>query len=186
MVLFRIVQGMSGALIMPLCNSILLDISPPDKIVKAMTIFSTGSLIAPVLGPLLGGFLTENFNWRWVFIVNLPVGVLSVAMLLRYLPKTETQARRFDLFGFALLALALGALQMMLDRGQQQDWFDSWEVWAEAGLVIAAGWMFLVHLMTTRDPLFEPGMFRDRNFVSTSFISVVLGMVVIGGAALLP
>ena len=186
MVLFRILQGMSGALIMPLCNSILLDISPPDKIVKAMTIFSTGSLVAPILGPLLGGFLTENFNWRWVFIVNLPVGVLSVSLLLRYLPKTDAQARRFDLFGFALLALALGALQMMLDRGQQQDWFDSWEVWLETGIMIAAGWMFLVHLMTARDPLFELGMFRDRNFVSTGFISVVLGMVVIGGAALLP
>jgi MFS transporter, DHA2 family, multidrug resistance protein len=186
MVLFRILQGMSGALIMPMCNAILLDISPPDKIVKAMTIFSAGSLVAPVLGPLFGGLLTENFNWRWCFLINIPVGAVCIPMLMRYLPRTPTHARRFDLFGFSLLALALGALQMMLDRGQQQDWFDSWEVWAEAGLVIAAGWMFVVHVMTTRDALFEPAMFKDRNFVTTGLVGVVLGMVVIGGGALLP
>jgi DHA2 family multidrug resistance protein len=186
MVLFRILQGMSGALIMPLCNAILLDISPPDKIVKAMTIFSAGSLVAPVLGPLLGGILTENFNWRWVFIVNLPIGVFSFFMLVRFLPRTEKRVRPFDLFGFALLAVALGSLQMMLDRGQQQDWFDSWEVWLEVGVTIAAGWMFVVHMLTTPEPLIEPAMFRDRNFLSTGLIGVVLGMVVIGGAALLP
>lgn len=186
MVLFRILQGMSGALIMPLCNAFLLDISPPNKIVKAMTVFSAGSLIAPVLGPLLGGLLTEHLNWRWVFLVNVPVGILCVPILVRYLPRIETQARRFDLFGFALLALALGALQMMLDRGQQQDWLASWEIWIEIGLMIAAGWMFVVHVTTAREPLFEPAMFADRNFVSTMLMGVVLGMVVIGGAALLP
>jgi DHA2 family multidrug resistance protein len=186
MVSFRIIQGISGAFVVPIGQAVMLDINPPDRSARAMTVFGMGTLIGPVIGPLLGGWLTEHFNWRWVFLVNLPVGILCALIILRYLPRTEKADKRFDLFGFALLAIALGALQMLLDRGGQQDWFESWEVWIECGLVLAAGWVFLVHLFTTKDPIFDPGMFADRNYSMTMLFSMVLGMVILGGAALLP
>ena len=186
MVLFRIIQGISGAFVVPIGQAIMLDVNPPEKSARAMTVFGMGTLIGPVIGPLLGGFLTEHLNWRWVFLVNVPVGIACVLIVLRYLPRTDKTDRRFDLFGFALLAIALGALQMMLDRGQQQDWFASWEVWIECGLVAAAGWMFLVHLFTTKEPIFDPAIFADRNYTMTLLFSMVLGLVILGGAALLP
>jgi DHA2 family multidrug resistance protein len=119
-------------------------------------------------------------------LVNLPIGIVAALMLIRYLPASPKQARRFDLFGFALLALALGGLQMMLDRGEQVDWFESWEVWIEAGIAIAAGWMFVVHMVTARRPLFDPRMFADRNFVVGLLFMLVLGIMLLAGLALLP
>jgi DHA2 family multidrug resistance protein len=186
MVAFRIVQGIAGALIIPISQATQLDINPPEMMAKAMVIFSMGTLLGPVFGPLVGGWLTENFNWRWVFLINLPFGLLSMAILARFLPNIDKIKRRFDLFGFALLALTLGSLQMMLDRGQQQDWFASWEICIEIGLVIGAGWMFVVHLLTARDPVIDPALFADRNFAATLLMSIVLSTVVIAGAALLP
>src|SRR5690606_38447239 len=107
----------------------------------------------PILGPVLGGWLTDSFDWRWVFLVNIPVGTLAALMILRFMPAGERSRHRFDLFGFALLALALGGLQMMLDRGQHEDWFDSVEIWIETGPFAAAGCMFIVHTLTSRKPI---------------------------------
>jgi len=148
--------------------------------------FGAGVMIGPILGPVLGGWLTENFNWRWVFLVNLPIGLIAMVMLIRFLPTTPKLKRPFDLFGFALLALALGGLQMMLDRGEQLDWFASWEVWVECGLALAGLWMFGVHMLTGRNPIFEPAMFRDRNFVTGLLFMAVTGIMLLAGLALLP
>ena len=137
--LFRALQGVGGAFIVPLAQATLFDINPREKHGQAMALFGGGVMIGPILGPVLGGWLTDNYNWRWVFLVNLPVGILCVLVMLRFMPKTETHDRKFDMFGFALLAIALGALQFCLDRGEQNDWFSSWETIVEAGLAIAAG-----------------------------------------------
>lgn len=186
MVLFRVAQGIAGAFIVPMAQAVMFDINPPERHARAMALFGGGIMIGPILGPVLGGWLTESFNWRWVFIVNLPVGILATLMLLRFMPKTEKTKRPFDLFGFALLAVAIGGLQMMLDRGEQLDWFESWEVRIEAGLAIAAAWMFGVHLLTAKKPIFEPQMFADRNFAMGLFFMAVTGVLLLAGLALLP
>ena len=186
MVAFRAIQGVSGAFLVPIAQAVMFDINPPEKHSRAMAMFGMGVMIGPILGPVLGGWLTENFNWRWVFLVNLPVGVITALMLIRFMPRTEIVKRRFDLFGFALLALALGSLQMMLDRGQQLDWFRSWEICIEAGVAISCAWMFVVHLTTGRGPLFDPKMFADRNFAFALFFMAVTGVLLLAGLALLP
>ena len=186
MVLFRIVQGVAGAFLVPLAQAVMFDINPPEKHARAMALFGASVMIGPILGPVLGGWLTESFNWRWVFLVNLPVGLLAAGMMIRFLPTAAAVRRRFDLFGFALLALALGGLQMMLDRGEQLDWFASWEVWIEGGLFVAGLWMFLVHMLTAREPIFDPAMFRDRNFATGLLFMGVTGVMLLAGLALLP
>src|SRR4051812_22965707 len=186
MVIFRALQGVSGAFLVPIAQAVMFDINPPSKHARAMAMFGMGVMIGPILGPVLGGWLTENYSWRWVFLVNLPVGVLCTVLLIRYMPSSEVKKRRFDLFGFALLALALGGLQMMLDRGEQLDWFESWEVWVECGLAISCAWMFVVHLASSRDPIFDPRMFADRNFAFSLFFMAVTGVLLLAGLALLP
>jgi DHA2 family multidrug resistance protein len=186
MVIFRALQGVSGAFLVPIAQAVLFDINPPHKHARAMAMFGMGVMIGPILGPVLGGWLTENYSWRWVFLVNLPVGVVCTFLLVRYMPSAEVRKRAFDLFGFALLALALGALQLMLDRGQQLDWFESWEVCIEAALAVCGAWMFVVHLATGRQPLFDPKMFADRNFSFALLYMVVTGVLLLAGLALLP
>ncbi|UUR08497.1 DHA2 family efflux MFS transporter permease subunit [Sphingomonas glaciei] len=186
MVAFRIVQGVTGAFLVPLAQATMFDINPPEKHAQAMALFGGGIMIGPIMGPVLGGWLTDSFDWRWVFIVNLPVGVLATVMLWRTMPESETSRRRFDLLGFALLALALGSLQMFLDRGESQDWFESWEIIIEMGLAIAFGWMFVIHTMTAKAPIFERGMFADRNFATGLLFMAVTGVLLLAGLALLP
>jgi DHA2 family multidrug resistance protein len=186
MVVFRALQGVSGAFLVPIAQAVMFDINPPSKHARAMAMFGMGVMIGPILGPVLGGWLTDNFSWRWVFLVNLPVGVVCTLLLIRYMPSGEVKKRRFDLFGFALLALALGGFQMMLDRGEQLDWFDSWEVCIEAGIALCGAWMFVVHLATGRQPLFEPKMFADSNFSFAILFMAVTGVLLLAGLALLP
>jgi DHA2 family multidrug resistance protein len=186
MVAFRLVQGVAGAFLVPLAQAVMFDINPPEKHGRAMALFGAGVMIGPILGPVLGGWLTDNFNWRWVFLINLPVGVLAALMMLRFLPATAISKRKFDLFGFFLIAVALGGMQMMLDRGEQLDWFESWEIWIECGLAIAGLWMFGVHMLTARNPIFDPQMFKDRNFSTGLLFMVVTGVMLLAGLALLP
>jgi DHA2 family multidrug resistance protein len=186
MVAFRALQGVSGAFLVPLAQATLFDIYPVEKHGQAMALFGGGIMIGPILGPLLGGWLTDSFDWRWVFLVNLPVGVLAGVMLWRFLPKIPIAPRRFDLFGFALIALAIGSMQLMLDRGQQLDWFESWEIRIDAGICVATSWMFIVHTVTAKNPLFEKGMFADRNFSTGMLFMVVMGLLMLAGLALLP
>ncbi|MCH8614912.1 DHA2 family efflux MFS transporter permease subunit [Sphingomonas sp. SM33] len=186
MVIFRALQGVSGAFIVPLAQATLFDINPREKHGQAMALFGGGVMIGPILGPVLGGWLTDNYNWRWVFLVNLPVGIICTFVMLRYMPKTETLKRSFDIFGFALLAIALGALQMFLDRGEQKDWLQSWEIIIELGLAVSAAWMFVVHIATAKNPLFERSMFADRNFSTGLLFMAVTGVLLLAGLALLP
>ena len=186
MVAFRIIQGISGAFLVPLSQATLFDINPPERHARARALFGGGIMIGPILGPVLGGWLTDSFDWRWVFLVNIPVGTLAALMILRFLPESPRSRHRFDLFGFAMLALALGGLQMMLDRGQHEDWFDSIEIWIEAAIFAAAGWMFVVHTMTARKPIFERSLFADRNFAIGLLFMVVTGVLLLAGLALLP
>jgi DHA2 family multidrug resistance protein len=186
MVLFRALQGVGGAFIVPLAQATLFDINPREKHGQAMALFGGGVMIGPILGPVLGGWLTDNYNWRWVFLVNLPVGLLCILIMTRFMPHSETHERKFDMFGFALLAIALGALQFCLDRGEQNDWFSSWETIIEAGLAIGAGWMFIVHMATSKHPLFDRSMFADRNFATGLVFMAVTGVLLLAGLALLP
>jgi DHA2 family multidrug resistance protein len=186
MVVFRALQGVSGAFLVPIAQAVMFDINPPSKHARAMAMFGMGVMIGPILGPVLGGWLTENYSWRWVFLVNLPVGMLCTLLLLRFMPSSEVRKREFDLFGFGLLAMALGAFQIMLDRGADQDWFQSWEICIEAALAATGAWMFVVQLATGRNPLFDPKMFADRNFGFALFFMVVTGVLLLAGLALLP
>ena len=186
MVIFRALQGVSGAFLVPLSQATLFDIYPREKHAQAMALFGGGSMIGPIMGPLLGGWLTDSFDWRWVFLVNLPIGALAALMVLRFMPRGALNPRKFDLFGFALIGIGLGALQLMLDRGQQLDWFQSSEIWVELAVTISAFWMFIVHTVTGRDPLFERSMFKDRNFATGMFFMAVTGVLLLAGLALLP
>ena len=186
MVVFRAFQGVSGAFIVPLAQATLFDINPKEKHGQAMALFGGGVMIGPILGPVLGGWLTDNYNWRWVFLVNLPVGILCTVIMMRFMPKTDTHKRNFDMFGFALLAFALAGLQLFLDRGEQQDWLSSWEIRIELGVAIGAIWMFLVHLMTAKQPLFDRSLFKDRNFTTGMVFMAVTGVLLLAGLALLP
>lgn len=186
MVLFRALQGVGGAFIVPLAQATLFDINPREKHGQAMALFGGGIMIGPILGPVIGGWLTDNYNWRWVFLVNLPVGIICILIMLPFMPKSRTIQRKFDMFGFVLLAIALSSLQLCLDRGEQNDWFSSWEILIEAGVAVGAGWMFLVHMVTARTPLFDRVMFTDRNFVMSVLFMAVSGVLLLGALALLP
>jgi DHA2 family multidrug resistance protein len=186
MVIFRAFQGVAGAFIVPLAQATLFDINPKEKHGSAMALFGAGVMIGPIMGPVLGGWLTDSYNWRWVFLINLPVGALAALLMARCMPKIPKLSRRFDMFGFAMLAIGLAALQMMLDRGEQLDWFASWEIRIELGLAIAGFWMFFVHMFTARHPIFDRAMFADRNFSAGLMFMGVMGVMMFAGLALLP
>jgi len=186
MVLFRILQGLCGAMIAPLAQTVLLNINPRERIGQAMAIYGMGIMVAPIVGPTLGGWLTESFDWRWVFLVNLPVGVLCAVMLALYMPNTEINRRRFDFFGFGMLALGVGALQLMLDRGAENSWFQSPETWIELGLVVSGLWVFVIHSLTARSPFVDLRIFKDANFSLGSLFMAVMGVTLFSGLALLP
>lgn len=186
MVLFRAFQGIAGAFIAPLSQAFMLDTTRPSKQPQMMAIWGMGVMIGPILGPLLGGWLTENWNWRWVFYVNLPVGILSLAILMAQLPQRLVTERRFDILGFGLLAVALSSFQLLLDRGQQADWFQSLEIWIYAGLAASAAWVAAIHFVTAKNPLFATSLFADRNFSIALMIMFVMGIVMFAPMALLP
>ena len=186
MVAFRLMQGVFGAAIVPLSQTFLLDINPREKAGQAMAMWGAGIMVGPIIGPTLGGWLTESYNWRWVFLINLPVGALALFGSMAYLPKTPRKRRSFDMTGFALLSLALGSLQLMLDRGGEVDWFSSAETWVYLLVTISGFWMFCVHILFKNHPFLDPQMFRDRNFrIGLMFIFVV-GIILLASLALLP
>jgi DHA2 family multidrug resistance protein len=151
-----------------------------------MAVWGMGIMIGPILGPILGGWLTETANWRWVFFVNLPVGIASLVILFTCLPSRPKRERRFDIIGFLLMTLALAAFQLMLDRGAQEDWLASAEICVYLVLTLAATWMVVIHFATARAPLFERSLFADRNFAIALSFMVVIGIVMFAVMALLP
>ncbi|MBO9498643.1 MAG: multidrug efflux MFS transporter [Novosphingobium sp.] len=186
MVLFRAFQGIAGAFISPLSQSFMLDATRPSKRGQIMALWGMGVVIGPVLGPILGGILTENWNWRWVFYVNLPLGIAAFVLLWMNLPRRAIPQRKFDLAGFLLIGTTLAALQLMLDRGHQQDWFESKEIWTYAVVSGSAAWMATIHLATTRQPLFDRGLFRDPNLLAAMFFIFIIGAVLFASMSLLP
>jgi len=186
MVAFRVLQGVFGAAIVPLAQTFLLDINPPEKQGQAMAMWGAGIMVGPIIGPTLGGWLTESFDWRWVFFINVPVGIIAFLGCAANLPERAAIRRYFDLFGFAFIALGVGALQMMLDRGAELDWFASTEVWIELGLAVTGFWVAAIHLATAERPFLDPRMFADRNFTAALVMIFVIGMVLMASMALLP
>jgi len=186
-VIFRLLQGVFGAGLVPLSQAVLLDTYPREKHGSAMAMWGIGVMVGPILGPTLGGYLTEFYSWRWVFYINLPVGILALLGVFAFVPETQKNpARGFDLFGFALLSLAIGALQMMLDRGESQDWFASREIVIEAALSGLFLYMFLVQMFTAERPFLEPGLFKDRNFAVGLVMIFMVGIILLATLALLP
>ena len=186
MVAFRVLQGLFGASIVPLSQTFLLDINPKEKHGQAMAIWGAGIMVGPIIGPTLGGWLTEFASWRWVFFINLPVGILAFLGSAAFLPKAGVRLRGFDFFGFAMLSLGVGALQLMLDRGAEVDWFSAVEIWLELGLAITGFWIFAVHLATGKDTFIDARIFADRNFVTGLVFIFVIGVILLASLALLP
>lgn len=187
MVLFRTLQGISGAFISPLSQSAMLDTNPPSRQPQMMAIWGMGLMAGPILGPILGGYLTENWNWRWVFYVNVPLGVVALAILIAQLPSRPVTIKRFDFFGYGMITLAIASLQLMLDRGNHVDWFESYEVWAYAIVMACAVWMGGVHFVMRRgNTLFSPVLFANRSFVVAFFFMFVMGIVMFASMALMP
>jgi DHA2 family multidrug resistance protein len=187
MVVFRLLQGAFGAGLVPLSQAVLLDTYPRERHASAMAMWGVGVMVGPILGPTLGGYLTEVYNWRWVFYINLPFGLLALLGILSFVPETaRDRGRPLDWFGFTLLSLAIGTLQLMLDRGQSQDWFTSSEIITESVLSALFLYLFVVHMLTHRRPFLEPGLFRDRNFSIGLVFIFVVGIILLATLALLP
>jgi DHA2 family multidrug resistance protein len=186
MVAYRVLQGVFGASLAPLSQAVLLDINPRERHGQAMALWGAGIMVAPVLGPTLGGWLTDSFNWRWVFYINVPVGLIAFLGIAFAMPASPRHRRSFDFVGFAFLGLFVGALQLMLDRGEQLDWFSSPEIIIEAALSVAALWCFVIHSATSEHPFIHPQIFRDRNYVAASIFGFSVSVVLLATTALLP
>jgi DHA2 family multidrug resistance protein len=186
-VLFRFLQGVGGAALVPLSQAVLFDINPPKDFGRAMSIWGIGVTMGPILGPALGGWLTENYSWRWVFYINLPIGILTFIGLYFTLPENRNaKSSRFDFLGFATLSIAIAALQVMLDRGQLKDWFSSSEIILESAVAGLAFYLFLVHTFSYPKPFVNPHLFQDRNFVASNIFIFLVGVVLFATLALLP
>lgn len=186
MVAFRTLQGISSAFILPMSQTIVFDISPPSKQPAAMSLWGLVIMIAPISGPVIGGLLTDYISWRWVFYINLPIGIPALILLIWLLPSRPIVERKLDKSGFFLLAISLGALQLMLDRGQHKDWFSSWEIIIELGIALGFFWMFVVHTLWTRNPLFPRALIKNYNFLGACGFMVILGIANIALSAVLP
>jgi DHA2 family multidrug resistance protein len=186
MVLFRLLQGMFGAGLVPLSQAVMLDNYSAQERGSAMAIWGIGVMLGPIMGPTLGAWLTDNYSWHWVFLVNLPVGIVTVLGLLFFMDETESRAHmRFDWFGFIALAIGIGSLQLMLDRGEQLGWFESSEIIGELLVSIAGFYYFFAHSLTTQNPFVRFELFKDRNYVSACLFMAVIGVVLYGTMALI-
>jgi DHA2 family multidrug resistance protein len=184
----RLLQGVFGAALVPLSQSILLEINPREKQGSAMAIWGVGVMVGPILGPTLGGWLTDSYNWRWVFFINVPVGSLALLGVMAYLPDVgQRKKTRFDVFGFAMLSIFIGALQAFLDRGEQLDWFNSTEIVIEAITCFVAFVFFIAHTATVgKGSFFRYELLKDRNFVTGCSFIFVVGAVLYATRAMLP
>ena len=186
-VLFRILQGAFGAALVPLSQSVLLTINPPERQGSAMAMWGVAVMAGPILGPVLGGWLTENYSWRYVFYINVPIGILCFLGMRAFLTDTARNAHeKLDWFGFGTLSLGIGAMQVLLDRGEELDWFGSNEIVIESIVAASALYLFLVHTFTAKEPFVKPTLFRDRNFAAGTVFAFVLGLTYYASLALQP
>jgi len=186
MVLFRLIQGMFGAALGPLSQAIMLDMYPPQKRGSVMAIWGMGVMLGPILGPTVGGILTDAYNWRWVFYINVPFGIAAcVALWIFFKDTARDSSLKFDWFGFGALSVGLAALQLLLDRGTTKDWFSSSEIVIEAIVAGVALYLFVVHMFTAEKPFIPRQIFKDRNFVSGLVLMLVMGLILLASSALL-
>jgi DHA2 family multidrug resistance protein len=185
-VAFRLIQGMFGAALGPLSQVVMLDMYPPEKRGRVMAIWGMGVMLGPILGPTLGGPLTDAYSWRWVFYINVPVGIAAcVALWLFFKDTARDSSLKFDWFGFGALSVCLAALQLLLDRGTTKDWFSSPEIVIEACVAGVAFYLFFVHMLTDKKPFIPTVIFKDRNFIGGLILMLVMGLVLLASSALL-
>ncbi len=185
MVLFRLLQGVFGAALVPLSQAVMLDSYALHERAKAMSIWGMGVMMGPIMGPSLGAWLTETYSWHWVFFVNLPFGIFTVLGLLVFMDETrKDRDLRFDWFGFAALAVGIGALQIALDRGEQLGWMESNEIIAEFIISIVGFYYFFAHSFTTSQPFIQFAIFKDKNFIGGCVFMAVMGLVLFSTMAL--
>ena len=189
LILARLVQGAAGGALQPMSQAILLESFPPERRGQGMSIFAMGVVVAPILGPTLGGWITDSYSWRWIFYINVPIGVAAMWMITMFVedpPYLKRERGRLDYIGFAFLTLWLATLQYVLDRGQELDWFGSatisWSVTISALAFVA----FLVRELTTPHPLVNLGVFLNRNFAVGTGLITLLGALLYGTTAILP
>src|ERR1700760_2348513 len=186
-VLFRVMQGLLGAALVPLSQTVLLHINPKERQGSAMALWGVAVMAGPVLGPVLGGWLTQAFSWRYVFYINVPVGILAFLGMMTFLSDTERNASaKLDWFGFGTLSVAIAAMQVLLDRGEELDWFGSGEIVAEAIIAVSAFYLFLVHTFTAREPFVRLSLFRDPNFTAGVLFIAIVGLTYYASLALQP
>src|SRR6202162_224111 len=189
LILFRCLQGATGGAMQPLSQAVLLEAFPPKDRGKAMGFWGLGIVVAPIFGPVLGGWLTDNYSWRWVFYINIPVGITSIIMTRLFIfdpPYLRQESRRIDYWGIGMLAVAIGALQIVLDKGQEEDWFASNWISILTVVAVAGISIFIVHELRTRDPVVRLRVFKDRTYSAGVFLMTVLGFVLYGSLLLLP
>ena len=189
LIFFRVVQGATGGALQPLSQAVMLEAFPPSDRGKAMAFWGLGIVVAPMLGPVIGGYLTDNFSWRWVFYINLPVGLASVIMTRLFIfdpPYIGRQKRGIDYWGIGMLALGVGALQVVLDKGQEDDWFAANWIVVASVISLAALILFVVHELHTREPVVHLRVFKNRTYAAGVFLMTMLGFVLYGSLLLLP
>src|SRR5499427_6924699 len=189
LVTFRIVQGLTGGVLQPVSQAVMLEAFPPAQRGKAMGFWGLGIVVAPMLGPVLGGWLTDNYSWRWVFYINIPVGILSIIMTRIFIfdpPYIRRTASKVDTWGIGMLAVGIGALQIVLDKGQQEDWFSSTWITSLAVFAAVALLLFIIHELRTKDPVLHLRVFKERTYATGVFLMTTLGFVLYGSLVLLP
>jgi DHA2 family multidrug resistance protein len=185
MVLFRLLQGVFGAALVPLSQAVMLDSYALHERAKAMSIWGMGVMLGPIMGPSLGAWLTETYSWHWVFFVNLPFGIVTVLGLMAFMDETkQNHDLRFNWFGFGALAIGIGSMQLALDRGEQLGWLESPEIVAEAIISVIGFYYFFAHSFTTKRPFIQFAIFRDRNFISGCIFMAIMGLVLYSTMAL--
>jgi MFS transporter, DHA2 family, multidrug resistance protein len=189
LVLFRVVQGLTGGVMQPLSQAVMLEGFAPEDRGKAMGFWSVGIIAAPIAGPLLGGWLTEHASWRWVFFINVPVGVVGLGMLALFVhdpPYVRSLIRRIDGWGIGMLALGIGALQVLFDQGQEEDWFESRTMTALLIVAVAMLALFVWRSLAISYPVVDLRVFRDRTFAAGAVLSALMGLLLYGSIVLLP
>ena len=186
-VIFRLLQGLCGAALIPLSQAVVLDIFPPSQVGQVMALWGAGAILGPIFGPVLGGWLTDNFSWNWVFFINLPIGILAFGAIWLFMDRDRGgTARPFDFLGFGALTVFIGGIQLMLDRGPTVDWFSSPEIWIEALCGLAGLWVFVTQTITAKHPFFDRALMRDRNFMTCNVFGFFIGLFLFSTMALLP
>jgi len=187
MVICRLLQGIAGASLMPLSQTVMLDIYPQRQIPQVMSIWSAAVIMGPIIGPALGGWITESLSWRWVFFINLPVGILAFLGTYLFMGRDRGGNQRpFDFLGFGSLVTFVFSFQLMTDRGPSQDWFGSREIWIDAIIAAGAFWIFIVQTLTSPHPFFHRDLAKDRNFVACTTFGLFVGALLFSTTALLP